>query len=117
MDIIVEMILHVLVQVGKDNFANLIRDSLQSSGVKLDYLGTVAGPTGHAIVMLQPGGNNSIIIVGGANVSWPRLDGGISRLNEKAQQLIRRAGAVILQREVPDSLNIEVAKVRCLYLI
>ncbi|BBM98165.1 ribokinase [Marchantia polymorpha subsp. ruderalis] len=98
-------------QVGKDNFANLIRDSLQSSGVKLDYLGTVAGPTGHAIVMLQPGGNNSIIIVGGANVSWPRLDGGISRLNEKAQQLIRRAGAVILQREVPDSLNIEVAKI------
>ncbi|CAM6123005.1 unnamed protein product [Calypogeia fissa] len=98
-------------QVGKDSFGPLVRDALQSCSVKLDHLNIVAGPTGHAVVMLQPGGKNSIIIVGGANVSWPRLDGGIGRLTEKAQQLLRRAGAVLLQREIPDAVNVEVAKI------
>jgi hypothetical protein len=72
----------------------------------------VKGPTGHALVMLQPGGKSSIVLVQGANVSWPRLADGINRLTTTVQQLIRRAGAVLLQREVPDSVNMEAAKVQ-----
>jgi hypothetical protein len=51
-------------------------------------------------------GENSIIIVGGANQddrSW--------RLAPGAQQLLRSAGAVLLQREIPEKVNIAVAKV------
>lgn len=98
-------------QVGKDAHGTLIRDALASCGVRLEYLNTVSVSTGHAVVMLQRGGQNSIIIVGGANVSWPRLGDGMSRLGSNAQQLIRRAGIILLQREVPDSVNIEVAKI------
>ena len=75
-------------------------------------MNTVKGPTGHAVVMLQPRGINSIIIVQGANISWPRLEDGIGRLTSTVQQLIRRAGAILLQREVPDSVNLEAAKVQ-----
>eukprot|EP01018_Ginkgo_biloba_P009448 Gb_32608 [translate_table: standard] len=97
-------------QVGKDAHGTLLRDALSSCGVHLDYLNTVSVPTGHAVVMLQPGGENSIIIVGGANISWPSLEDGMS-LSINAQQVICQAGIVLLQREVPDSLNVEVAKI------
>lgn len=105
------MIGELPLQVGKDGHANLVKEALASAGVRLDHLNSVRAPTGHAVVMLQPGGKNSIIIVGGANVSWPRLEDGISRLTATMQALIRRAGAVLLQREIPDSVNLEAAKV------
>ena len=89
----------------------MVKEALASAGVRLDHLNSVKAPTGHAVVMLQPGGKNSIIIVGGANVSWPRLEDGISRLTTTMQALIRRAGAVLLQREIPDAVNLEAAKV------
>ncbi len=88
-----------------------MRDALLSAGVRLDHMNMVKGPTGHALVMIQPGGKRSTVVVQGANVSWPRLADGINRLTTTVQQLIRRAGAVLLQREVPDSVNMEAAKV------
>jgi ribokinase len=64
-------------------------------------------PTGHAVVMLQPDGQNSIIIVGGANMScWPE------KLSDEDLEVVRKAGVVLLQREIPDLVNIQVAKVR-----
>ena len=44
-------------QVGTDANANLLRDFLHSSGVKLDYLREIEGPTGSAIILLQPSGS------------------------------------------------------------
>lgn len=99
-------------QVGQDGHANLVKEALASAGVCLDHVTTVnAAPTGHAVVMLQSGGRNSIIIVGGANIAWPMVEDGISRLTSNAQQLIKRAGAVLLQREIPDAVNLEAAKI------
>lgn len=72
---------------------------------------SVEAPTGHSVVMLQSGGKDSIINFGGANVAWPKLEDGISRLTTKAQQLIKRAGAVLLQREISDAVNLEAAKI------
>lgn len=106
-------------QVGEDGHANMVKEALTSAGVHLDHVNSVDGPTGHAVVMLQPGGRNSIIIVGGANVAWPNLEDGSSSLTSAVQQLIPQAGAVLLQREVPDAVNLEAAKVResqCDYL-
>lgn len=100
------------VQVGEDGHANMVKEALTSAGVHLDHVNSVDGPTGHAVVMLQPGGRNSIIIVGGANVAWPHLEDGGSNLTIAVQQLIHQAGAVLLQREVPDAVNLEAAKVR-----
>lgn len=94
-------------QVGDDAHGHLIEDALRAGGVRLDRLSRVAGaPTGHAVVMLQPDGQNSIIIVGGANMScWP------DDPREEDLEVVRRAGVLLLQREIPDRVNIQLAQV------
>lgn len=94
-------------QVGNDAHGNLVADALRDGGVRLDYLAVVSSaPTGHAVVMLQSSGQNSIVIVGGANVScWPQT------LPPKQLEVVSSAGIVLLQREIPDFVNVQVAKV------
>ncbi|KAK9269258.1 hypothetical protein L1049_001028 [Liquidambar formosana] len=93
-------------QVGEDAHGRLITEALEGGGVHLDHLNTVSvAPTGHAVVMLQADGQNSIIIVGGANMHcWPET------LPDEDLEVVRNAGIVLLQREIPDSVNIQVAK-------
>ncbi|RAL49071.1 hypothetical protein DM860_015062 [Cuscuta australis] len=93
-------------QVGEDAHGKLISEALESGGVLLDRLRVVAdAPTGHAVVMLQGNGQNSIIIVGGTNMScWPEV------LADEDLEVVRNAGILLLQREIPDSVNIQVAK-------
>ncbi|CAI0440772.1 unnamed protein product [Linum tenue] len=94
-------------QVGEDAHGNLIAEALRNGGVRLDHLRNVGDgvPTGHAVVMLQSGGQNSIIIVGGANMScWPE------KLGDQDLEIVKSAGIVLLQREIPDSVNIQVAQ-------
>ncbi|KAG8386491.1 hypothetical protein BUALT_Bualt03G0154100 [Buddleja alternifolia] len=92
-------------QVGEDAHGKLITEALESGGVLLDHLSVVDdAPTGHAVVMLQSGGQNSIIIVGGANMAcWPET------LSPEDLEVVKNAGIVLLQREIPDSVNIQVA--------
>ncbi|MEW5309962.1 MAG: hypothetical protein WDW38_001801 [Sanguina aurantia] len=73
-------------QVGKDANAPVLREALAGAGVDLTHMREVEGPTGTALILLQPGGENSIIIVGGANQSgW--------EVSEPAKQLLATAGA------------------------
>ncbi|KAL8031955.1 hypothetical protein ABFX02_13G062200 [Erythranthe guttata] len=97
---------YFLGQVGEDAHGKLITAALEGGGVFLNHLNSVAGaPTGHAVVMLQSDGQNSIIIVGGANMScWPE------NLRREDLEVVQSAGIVLLQREIPDSVNIQVAK-------
>uniref|UniRef100_A0A0R0GF60 Carbohydrate kinase PfkB domain-containing protein n=1 Tax=Glycine max TaxID=3847 RepID=A0A0R0GF60_SOYBN len=94
-------------QVGDDAYGTLLSDALRGGGVRLDSLTVVASaPTGHAVVMLQSNGQNSIIIIGGANMScWP------STLPRQHLDLVAQAGIVLLQREIPDAVNVQVAQV------
>ncbi|CAN7017705.1 unnamed protein product, partial [Brassica oleracea var. botrytis] len=56
--------------------------------------------------MLQLDGHNSIIIVDGANmIGWPE------KMIDDELEIVRNAGVVQLQREIPHSINIQVAKV------
>ncbi|KAF5191282.1 Ribokinase [Thalictrum thalictroides] len=93
-------------QIGEDAHGRLISEALETGGVQLDHLSIVSNaPTGHAVVMLQSDGQNSIIIVGGANMCcWPE------KFDEKDLEVVKNAGIVLLQREIPDSVNIQVAK-------
>ncbi|KAH0893948.1 hypothetical protein HID58_056377 [Brassica napus] len=51
-------------------------------------------------------GQNSIIIVGGAN-----MRGWTKKMSDDELEIVRNAGGVLLQREIPDSINIQVVKV------
>jgi ribokinase len=54
-------------------------------------------------LLLRPG-QNRIILHGGANTApW--------QLSEDAKRCIQTAGAVLLQREIPEAVNLEVAEV------
>jgi ribokinase len=91
-------------QFGKDDpNATLLRGALTDCDVDLSHSQDVPGPCGTALILLQAGGENSIIIVGGANqAAWKLPDG--------VKQLLAGAGAVLLQREIPESVNLEVAQ-------
>ncbi|MBA3847073.1 MAG: ribokinase [Planctomycetes bacterium] len=91
--------------VGDDAFAAPLRSALKDAGVALDHLAPVAGPTGQALILLQAGGENSIILVGGANQHWD--DG----LDTATQARIAGAGMLLLQREIPDAANLAAARV------
>ena len=92
-------------QVGSDGAGELLRGALAEAGVELGLLSTTAAaPTGQAIILLQPGGENSIIIVAGANAAWsaPPLS---------ALAALADCGCcLLLQREIPDSVNLAAAR-------
>lgn len=72
--------------------------------VDTSMLHSVDGSCGTALVLLQPGGENSIILIGGANTSeeW--------EITDEVTAAIQSAGAVLLQREIPDVVNVIFAK-------
>ncbi|KAF5175177.1 Ribokinase [Thalictrum thalictroides] len=93
--------------VGDDAHGKLIKEALKSNGVLLDYLNIVSSaPTGHALMVQESDGQNSVINVGGANMCfWPK------EFSNDVLEVVKNAGIVLLQREIPDSVNIQVAKV------
>ncbi|KAL5730639.1 ribokinase [Ranunculus cassubicifolius] len=97
---------YFLGQIGEDAHGKLVSEALGNGGVILDRVSVVENvPTGHAVVMLQEDGQNSIIIVGGANMCcWPET------IREEDLEVLKKAGIVLLQREIPDQVNILVAK-------
>lgn len=91
-------------QVGSDAYAATMSEALRGCGVNTELLVKVAGETGQAFILLQRGGENSIIIVGGANQAW-------STPPAAALERLRGAGALLLQCEVPESVNYAAAQV------
>ncbi|MEM9522808.1 MAG: ribokinase, partial [Pseudomonadota bacterium] len=45
-----------------------VRDRIASYGIRTDFIAEVDGPTGHAIILVDPAGENSIVILSGANI-------------------------------------------------
>jgi ribokinase len=87
-------------KLGSDAYAPPLRLALEGAGVEVDLMEQVDGPTGQAVILLQPGGENSIIVVGGANREWVDLD-------DRVHARLREVGAVLLQGEIPDAINLE----------
>ena len=58
----------LLGKLGTDTFGNQLRDFLSGQGVQLDYLRqTAAAATGVALIVVAESGENSIVVVPGAN--------------------------------------------------
>jgi ribokinase len=89
-------------KLGSDAYAPPLRLALEGAGVETDLIEQVDGPTGQAVILLQPGGANSIIVVGGANREWVDLD-------DRVHARLREVGALLLQGEIPDAINLEAA--------
>lgn len=82
--------------VGDDAFGAQQKESLRSAGVNLSYLKTVSGtPTGTAIIEVSDEGENSIVVIPGANFELTPEDIFAYRAAFEA------ADAVLMQLEVP----------------
>lgn len=62
-------------QVGKDSQGEILSENLKKFGVNVDHLNILENqPTGQAFILSYPNKDNSIIIVGGANMDWSKND-------------------------------------------
>jgi len=86
---------YLIGQLGDDAFASQLRSGLQQAGVNTSAVGNVSGPSGVALISTDKEGENSIIVVPGANghVTPEILD--------KHSELIRDAAIVLTQLEIP----------------
>lgn len=89
---------------GNDGHGRMLRETMHEAGVNTDLSQTSAGPSGQAVILLEPDGKNSIVLVPGANADWP------ARLPSDLSQAISQASCVMLQREIPEQMNIQVAQ-------
>lgn len=91
-------------QFGNDQHAKALVQALKDNKLDLSACGHVAdSPSGQGYVLLEGDGSVSSIVVGGANMAWP------SRLPE-LENAARGANVLLLQCEVPESVNEAVAK-------
>jgi ribokinase len=82
-------------KLGNDAFGAELRKHLQEAGVGLAGVETHEGPSGTAMIVVSPEGENSIVVVPGANSAvTPRM------LDEHVA-LVRSADAVLTQLEIP----------------
>jgi len=85
--------------VGTDGFGQQLLDALAASGIVVDGVGVKAGSSGIALITVDEAGENQIVLCEGANgkVGQEEL--------ERFEQLMSRAGAVLLQNEIPWETN------------
>jgi ribokinase len=79
--------------VGDDEAAGMLRGDLERAGVDVAAVHTVAGPSGTALIAVDDRGENTIVVISGANGQWPPSV--ISAIEMTA------ADVVALQLEVP----------------
>jgi ribokinase len=81
--------------VGEDVFGQALLENLRTAGVGVEGVAQVAGPSGVAPILVAASGENSIVVVPGANGKvTPAL------ADQHADQ-IARAGMVLCQLELP----------------
>jgi ribokinase len=83
-------------RVGGNAFGQTLIEGLRRSGVDTTHVRVTAGASsGTATILLQKGGENSIVLSPGANALVTKRD------VDRAMPVIRKADAVLLQLEIP----------------
>jgi ribokinase len=82
-------------RVGTDNFGEQLREALNGAGVNSSCVRETPGSSGTAVILVTPGGANSIVVIPGANgaISPQELD--------LHAGVIEGASIVLAQLEVP----------------
>ena len=83
----------IIAAVGDDVYADAIRATLREAGVDTSALRTVPGPSGTALIAVDDDGQNSIVVIPGANAALG--------ITEPDTAVIGEADAVLFQLEVP----------------
>lgn len=81
--------------VGDDAFGPQLKNALAQSGVNTDHVATVAGSSGVALIVTGAKGENSIVVVPGANAKLT------PQQLERHKQVLMDAGIILAQLEIP----------------
>jgi ribokinase len=85
----------MIAKVGDDSFGPALREGLRAAGVDVKCVGTTKGSSGVALINIGSDGQNAIVAVPGANGRLAPRD------IEKNSALLRRAGMILAQLEIP----------------
>lgn len=80
--------------VGEDEAAQTLLDVADGAGIDTRLLRRVAGPSGNAWIMVQPDGENAIVVDGAANTTVTVLDG-------KEREAVAAGKVFVAQLETP----------------
>ena len=80
--------------LGDDEFAGRLRKSLSEAGVATPELRTVPGPSGVALITVTDDGENSIVVLPGANAA-------LTELTDADERAIGAAAMLVVQLEIP----------------
>ena len=87
---------HLIARIGDDTFGSQTLRGLQIDRVNVDHVSVTAGvPSGVAMIVVDDAGDNSIIVVPGANAHLTPAD------IDAAEPIIAQAACVMLQLEIP----------------
>jgi ribokinase len=85
----------MIAKVGDDSFGPNLRGALRAAGVDVKAVSTARGSSGVALINIGSDGQNAIVAVPGANGQLAPSD------IEKNSALLRRAGMILAQLEIP----------------
>jgi ribokinase len=91
--------------VGDDDHGRLLRASLVAAGVDATWLRVGDKPTGTAVVLITPDGDNSIVVSPGANARVSSQD------VEAAREVLGSARVLVLQRETDPAVSADAAAI------
>ena len=81
--------------VGADSYGDLLVNSLQQAGVETGWLMRSSQPTGMAMIQVDPQGDNSILVVQGANAQVDRA------YIDRCLPVLEQCDLVLFQLEIP----------------
>jgi len=90
--------------IGQDAYAHSATAILESAGVDLSSVRTVDGPTGLAVITVAADGENTIIVIPGANAA---VD---AEVVGQSADLIAGAAVLVLQGEIPAAASAAAAR-------
>jgi ribokinase len=83
-------------RVGDDDFGHDLIDGLAAAGVRTEHVAeTTAGPSGCAVILVDQRGENSIVVIPGANGALSPAD------VDDVESVLSTAACAVLQLEVP----------------
>ena len=86
--------------VGNDSYGTQLRELLTSEGLGISGLATASAPTGTAHISVVDSGENSIVVVSGANLS-------VTALTDEQRATIAASAFLVMQCELPLSVLVE----------
>lgn len=95
---------HLVAALGDDPAADGLRAHLARNGVGLDGLETVPVPSGSAVIVVDAGAENSIVVAQGANAH-------LSMASARVHDVVAAADVVLLQLEIPLDTAVAAARV------